>query len=185
MSPAPSSTRRPPHRPSPTPATTSARPSRSPAGSTTCAAPARSASPPARRHRHHAVRGGEERAARRDLRGAEESDAGIVADRHAARSAPSSARPAASNWTSKRAEIVQRVPEADPYPITPKDHGIDFLMDHRHLWLRSRRQHAILRVRHEVIKAIRDYFDSQRLHPGGHARSSRPPPAKAPPRCSK
>src|SRR5579864_5408435 len=58
------------------------------------------------------------------------------------------------------AEIVQRVPETDPYPITPKDHGIDFLMDHRHLWLRSRRQHAALLVRHEVIKAIRDYFDS-------------------------
>jgi asparaginyl-tRNA synthetase len=57
-------------------------------------------------------------------------------------------------------EVVQRVPEADPYPITPKEHGIDFLMDHRHLWLRSRRQHAVLRVRHEVIKAIRDYFDS-------------------------
>ncbi len=57
-------------------------------------------------------------------------------------------------------DIVQRVPEADPYPITPKDHGIDFLMDHRHLWLRSRRQNAVLRVRHEVIKAIRDYFDS-------------------------
>ncbi len=56
--------------------------------------------------------------------------------------------------------MVQRVPESDPYPITPKDHGIDFLMDHRHLWLRSRRQHAILRVRHEVIRAIRDYFDS-------------------------
>src|SRR5215469_9005646 len=52
------------------------------------------------------------------------------------------------------AEIVQRVPESDPYPITPKDHGIDFLMDHRHLWLRSRRQHAVLRVRHEVIKAV-------------------------------
>jgi asparaginyl-tRNA synthetase len=58
------------------------------------------------------------------------------------------------------AEIIQRVPESDPYPITPKDHGIDFLMDHRHLWLRSKRQHAILRVRHEVIKAVRDYFDS-------------------------
>ncbi|HSB14681.1 MAG TPA: asparagine--tRNA ligase [Bryobacteraceae bacterium] len=57
-------------------------------------------------------------------------------------------------------EVVQRVPDADPYPITPKEHGIDFLMDHRHLWLRSRRQHAVLRVRHEVIKAIRDYFDS-------------------------
>jgi asparaginyl-tRNA synthetase len=58
------------------------------------------------------------------------------------------------------AEIVQRVPESDPYPITPKEHGVDFLMDHRHLWLRSRRQHAIIRVRHEVIKGIRDYFDS-------------------------
>src|ERR1700731_897123 len=58
------------------------------------------------------------------------------------------------------AEILQRVPEETPYPITPKDHGIDFLMDHRHLWLRSRRQHAALKVRHEVIKGIRDYFDS-------------------------
>jgi len=57
-------------------------------------------------------------------------------------------------------EVLQRVPETDPYPITPKDHGTDFLMDHRHLWLRSRRQHAIIRVRHEVIKAIRDFFDS-------------------------
>ena len=56
-------------------------------------------------------------------------------------------------------EVLDRVPESDPYPITPKDHGIDFLMDHRHLWLRSRRQHAILRVRHQVIRAIRDYFD--------------------------
>src|SRR5207344_3541057 len=55
---------------------------------------------------------------------------------------------------------LQRVPESDPYPITPKDHGIDFLMDHRHLWLRSRRQHAALIVRHEVVKGIRDYFDS-------------------------
>ncbi|MGA7240485.1 MAG: asparagine--tRNA ligase [Bryobacteraceae bacterium] len=57
-------------------------------------------------------------------------------------------------------QVIQRVPESDPYPITPKEHGIDFLMDHRHLWLRSARQHAILRVRHEVIKAVRDYFDS-------------------------
>ncbi len=57
-------------------------------------------------------------------------------------------------------EVLQRVPEADPYPITPKEHGVDFLMDHRHLWLRSQRQHAILGVRHEVIKAVRDYFDS-------------------------
>ena len=46
------------------------------------------------------------------------------------------------------------------YPITPKEHGTDFLMNHRHLWLRSKRQHAILRIRHEIIKAIRDFFDS-------------------------
>lgn len=47
------------------------------------------------------------------------------------------------------------------YPITPKEHGTDFLMDHRHLWLRSKRQHAILRVRAEIISAIRNYFDSR------------------------
>ena len=46
------------------------------------------------------------------------------------------------------------------YPITPKEHGTDFLMNHRHLWLRSKRQHAILKVRHEIIKAVRDFFDS-------------------------
>lgn len=46
------------------------------------------------------------------------------------------------------------------YPISPKEHGTDFLMDHRHLWLRSKRQHAILRVRHAIIKAVRDFFDS-------------------------
>jgi asparaginyl-tRNA synthetase len=57
-------------------------------------------------------------------------------------------------------EVMQLVPENDPYPITPKEHGIEFLMDHRHLWLRSRRQHAVLRIRHEVVKAIRDYLDS-------------------------
>ena len=56
--------------------------------------------------------------------------------------------------------VIQRVSEADPYPLTPKDHGVEFLMDHRHLWLRSQRQHAIIRVRHEIIKAVRDYFDS-------------------------
>src|SRR5271167_5114140 len=57
-------------------------------------------------------------------------------------------------------QVVQRVSETDPYPITPKEHGVEFLMDHRHLWLRSQRQHAIIRVRHEIIKSVRDYFDS-------------------------
>jgi asparaginyl-tRNA synthetase len=51
--------------------------------------------------------------------------------------------------------------EAAEYPISPKEHGVDFLMDHRHLWLRSRRQHAILRVRHAIEKAIRDFFDAR------------------------
>jgi asparaginyl-tRNA synthetase len=55
------------------------------------------------------------------------------------------------------AEVVQ---EARDYPITPKEHGTEFLMDHRHLWLRSRRQHAILKVRHTVVKAVRDFLDS-------------------------
>jgi asparaginyl-tRNA synthetase len=54
-------------------------------------------------------------------------------------------------------EVLQNVHE---YPITPKEHGTEFLMDHRHLWIRSRRQNAVLKVRHTVIKAVRDYFDS-------------------------
>jgi len=49
---------------------------------------------------------------------------------------------------------------AEPYPITPKEHGIEFLMEHRHLWLRSQRSYAILKVRAEVVRAIHDYLDS-------------------------
>ena len=56
-------------------------------------------------------------------------------------------------------QVLQRVPETDPYPITPKEHGTDFLMEHRHLWVRSQRQAAILRVRAEIIKAARNFFD--------------------------
>ena len=51
------------------------------------------------------------------------------------------------------------ISEAKDYPITPKEHGTEFLMDHRHLWLRSSKQTAILRIRHRIIKAVRDYFD--------------------------
>mgnify|MGYP006287638083 CR=1 FL=1 len=54
---------------------------------------------------------------------------------------------------------LELVHAAEPYPITKKAHGVAFLMDHRHLWLRSARQHAIVRIRHTIIKAIRDYFD--------------------------
>ena len=59
------------------------------------------------------------------------------------------------------AQVVQRVNPDDPYPITPKEHGVDFLMEHRHLWLRSPRQAAILRVRAEIIKAARDFLDDR------------------------
>ena len=48
---------------------------------------------------------------------------------------------------------------SEPYPITPKEHGVEFLMEHRHLWLRSARQHAVLRIRSEIVKAMRDYLD--------------------------
>ena len=50
---------------------------------------------------------------------------------------------------------------AHEYPITPKEHGIEFLADRRHLWLRSSRQHAIMRVRHRIVKAIRDFYDGR------------------------
>ena len=54
-------------------------------------------------------------------------------------------------------EVLQNVHD---YPITPKEHGTEFLMDNRHLWIRSKKQHAVLKVRHTVIKAVRDYFDN-------------------------
>ena len=56
---------------------------------------------------------------------------------------------------------LQAVQVADPFPIQPKEHGVGFLMEHRHLWLRSARQHAILRIRHEIIRASRDFFDDR------------------------
>ena len=62
-------------------------------------------------------------------------------------------------------QVLQRVSETDPYPISLKEHGVDFLMDHRHLWVRTPRQAAILRVRAEIIKAARDFFDDTRIHP--------------------
>lgn len=53
------------------------------------------------------------------------------------------------------------VADSPEYPITHKDHGTEFLMEHRHLWLRSKRQHAIMRIRTEIIRACRDYFDDR------------------------
>src|SRR5256714_8438827 len=60
-----------------------------------------------------------------------------------------------------QAEVVQRVPDSEPYPISLKEHGVEFLMENRHLWLRTPRQAAILRVRAEIIKAARDFFDDR------------------------
>ena len=54
-------------------------------------------------------------------------------------------------------EVLQNVHD---YPITPKEHGTEFLMDNRHLWIRLKKQHAVLKIRHSVIKASRDYFDN-------------------------
>jgi len=59
------------------------------------------------------------------------------------------------------AEVVQRVPESDPYPIQLKEHGVDFLLDRRHLWIRTPRQASILRIRAEAIRAARNFMDSQ------------------------
>jgi asparaginyl-tRNA synthetase len=60
-----------------------------------------------------------------------------------------------------KVEVVQRIADADPYPIQLKEHGVDFLLDHRHLWIRSPRQVAILRIRAEVIRAAREFMDGQ------------------------
>ena len=57
----------------------------------------------------------------------------------------------------KQVSVVNHT--TDEYPISKKDHGTDFLMSNRHLWLRSKRQNSIMRVRHQIVKAIRDYFD--------------------------
>jgi len=56
---------------------------------------------------------------------------------------------------------LQVVGESHDYPITPKEHGVDYLLDRRHLWIRSERQQAILRIRHEIINAVRDFFNQR------------------------
>src|ERR1700751_2593842 len=60
-----------------------------------------------------------------------------------------------------RVEVVQRVPDSTPYPIQLKEHGVDFLLDQRHLWIRTPRQAAILRIRAEAERAARNYMDDQ------------------------
>lgn len=66
--------------------------------------------------------------------------------------------PGGVELTVRDLTVVQR---AEPYPITPKEHGVEFLMDQRHLWLRSRRQHALMRLRAEVIRACTDFLDDR------------------------
>jgi asparaginyl-tRNA synthetase len=56
-------------------------------------------------------------------------------------------------------QVIQRVPESDPFPITLKEHGVDFLQERRHLWIRTPRQSAILRIRAEIMRAAAEYFD--------------------------
>ena len=58
-------------------------------------------------------------------------------------------------------QVVQKVPDDTPYPIQLKDHGVDFLLDHRHLWIRTPRQAAILRIRAEAVRAARNFMDAQ------------------------
>jgi len=57
-------------------------------------------------------------------------------------------------------QILQLVPDSDPFPITPKEHGVDFLMEHRHLWIRTPRQSSILRIRATIMRAAQEYFDT-------------------------
>jgi asparaginyl-tRNA synthetase len=71
------------------------------------------------------------------------------------------AEPRASGGYEMIASGLDVVNEAHDYPITPKEHGVDYLMDRRHLWIRAERQTAILRVRHEIINAVRDFFNDQ------------------------
>jgi asparaginyl-tRNA synthetase len=69
--------------------------------------------------------------------------------------------PRAPNGYELEGIDLKVIHEATDYPITPKEHGIEFLLDKRHLWLRSKKQVAILRIRHRIIKAIRDFFDER------------------------
>ena len=73
-------------------------------------------------------------------------------------------------------EVTQRIPDETPYPIQLKDAGVDFLMEHRHLWLRTPRQSAILRVRATIMRAAAEFFDTN-----GYVRTD--PPILTPNAC--
>ncbi|NNG26449.1 MAG: asparagine--tRNA ligase, partial [Ignavibacteriaceae bacterium] len=71
------------------------------------------------------------------------------------------AEPRAPGGFELDATDIKLIGDSKDYPITPKDHGIEFLLDNRHLWLRSKKQVAILKIRHRIVKAIRDFFDDR------------------------
>ena len=71
------------------------------------------------------------------------------------------AEPRAVGGYELDATDLKVISEAHDYPITPKEHGVEFLMDNRHLWLRSSKQIAIMKIRHRIVKAIRDFFDDR------------------------
>jgi len=71
------------------------------------------------------------------------------------------AEPRAVGGYELDATDLKVISETHDYPITPKEHGVEFLMDNRHLWLRSSRQVAIMKIRHRIVKAIRDFFDDR------------------------
>ena len=83
--------------------------------------------------------------------------AGDVRDRHR----DGARRQAGAERIRGRRERPRVVGESHDYPITPKEHGVDYLLDRRHLWIRSERQQSILRVRHEIINAVRDFFNGR------------------------
>ena len=110
-----------------------------------------------RRHGLHSggdVEGGRRRRAVHDGRS---SVAGNLADRDGTVRADTRA-PSGYEIDVKSVEVVG---ESHDYPITPKEHGVDYLLDRRHLWIRSERQQAILRIRHEIINAVRDFFNAR------------------------
>lgn len=71
------------------------------------------------------------------------------------------AEPRAPGGFEIKVSSISVIQKAEGYPITRKAHGIDFLMNHRHLWLRSRRQTIILRIRHTIVQTIRDFFNDR------------------------
>ena len=91
------------------------------------------------------------------LKGLTQESSVIVRERFA----PSRAPRAGIEMHVSAVEVVQRVSESEPYPIQLKEHGVDFLLDRRHLWIRTPRQAAILRIRAEAVRAARNYMDSQ------------------------